>query len=305
MAIEPTAREVENLRQLLPPARAEDLGGGDVTSALLPAGARAAGRFVARQELVLCGGTLLSEIAAAYGNAIETDVLPADGERVAAGQAFAVWSGPAADILAAERVALNFLQRLCGIATLTRAYVDAVADTSANIYDTRKTTPGWRALEKYAVRAGGAYNHRMGLYDAVLVKDNHLAAMALAGEADPIAALANKLTAVRADLPAGGFVEIEVDTLDEFASALRLAVDVILLDNMSPAQLAEAVRLRDAAGLAGRIALEASGGVTLQNVRDIATAGVERIAVGAITHSAAAADIAQDIELTSPPGGNE
>jgi len=299
MAIEPIAREVENLRQLLALAKAEDLGGGDVTSALLPAGARAAGRFVARQDLVLCGGALLGEIAAAYGSEIATDVLSADGERVAAGQALAAWSGPAAEVLAAERVALNFLQRLSGVATLTRTYVDAVADTPAAIYDTRKTTPGWRALAKYAVRAGGGCNHRMGLYDAVLVKDNHLAAMALAGAADPIAALADKLAAARAHLPKGGFIEIEVDTLDQLAPALRLAVDVILLDNMSPEHLAEAVRLRDAAGLAGRVALEASGRVTLENVREVAATGVERIAVGAITHSATAVDISLDIELTS------
>jgi len=298
MAIGPTACEVENLRQLLALARAEDLGGGDVTAALLPAGTQVAGRFVARQELVLCGGALLGEIATAYGSEIATDVLLADGERVAVGQALAAWSGPAADVLAAERVALNFLQRLCGVATLTRAYVEAVAGTPAAIYDTRKTTPGWRALEKYAVRAGGACNHRMGLYDAVLVKDNHLAAMALAGEADPIAALADKLAAARAKLPEGGFVEIEVDTLDELEAALGLDVDVILLDNMSRGQLAEAAARRNAAGLAGRVALEASGGVTLESVRDIAAAGVERIAVGELTHSAAAVDIGLDIELT-------
>ncbi len=298
MAIEPTEREVECLRQLLALARAEDLGDGDVTSALLPAGARAAGRFVARQPLVLCGGAMLGEIAEAYSDEIATEVMLADGERVAAGETFATWAGPAVDVLAGERVALNFLQRLSGVATLTRTYVDAVAETSAKIYDTRKTTPGWRALEKYAVRAGGGCNHRMGLYDAVLIKDNHLAAMTLAGEADAIAAVGQKLAAARKHLPAGGFVEIEVDTLAQLNAALRLDVDVILLDNMSPAELADAVARRNAAGLAGRVALEASGGVTLESVRTVAASGVERIAVGAITHSAAAVDIGLDIELT-------
>ena len=298
MAIGPTAREVENLRRLLALARAEDLGGGDVTSALLPAGARAYGQFVARQELVLCGAALLVEIAAAYSDDIATDVLLGDGERVQAGQAFAAWSGPAADVLAAERVALNFLQHLCGVATLTRAYVDAVAGTPAAVYDTRKTTPGWRALEKYAVRAGGGHNHRMGLYDAVLVKDNHLAAMALGGQGDPIAALTDGLAAARAKVGPGGFVEIEVDTLTQLDAAMRLDVDVILLDNMSPDQMAEAVARRKAAGLAGRVALEASGGVTLDNVRAIAASGIERIAIGALTHSAAAVDIGLDVELT-------
>jgi len=240
---------------------------------------------------------MLGEIATAYSSEIATDVLAADGERVAAGQAFATWAGQAGDVLAAERVALNFLQRLSGIATLTRVYVDAVAGTSAAIYDTRKTTPAWRALEKYAVRAGGGCNHRMGLYDAVLVKDNHLAALALAGEADPLAALAGKLAAARKALPKGGFIEVEVDTLDQLGPALRLDVDAILLDNMTPAELAEAALLRNAAGLAGRVALEASGGVTLDGVREIAAAGIERISVGAITHSAPAVDIGLDIEL--------
>jgi nicotinate-nucleotide pyrophosphorylase (carboxylating) len=241
---------------------------------------------------------MLGEIAAGYSPEISTEVLLADGECVEAGQAIAAWAGPAGDVLAAERVALNFLQRLSGIATLTRTYVDAVAGTSAKIYDTRKTTPGWRALEKYAVRAGGGMNHRMGLYDAVLIKDNHIAAMTLAGEADAIDALGDKLAAARAKLPAGGFVEMEVDTLTQLDAALKLAVDVVLLDNMSPTELAEAVARRDAAGLAGKVALEASGGVTLDSVRAVAAAGVERIAIGAITHSATAVDIGLDIELT-------
>jgi len=298
MAIEPTQLELENLRQLLAVARAEDLGDGDITSALLPSGTRAAGRFVARQPIVLCGGAFLGEIAAAYGGAIETEVFAPDGEPVAAGQAFAAWSGPAADVLAAERVALNFVQRLCGIATLTLTYVEAVAGTSAAIYDTRKTTPGWRALEKYAVRAGGGRNHRMGLYDAVLVKDNHLAAMKLTGAGDPLAALAEPLTAMRSRLRPDAFVEVEVDTLEQLDAAMKLDVDIILLDNMSPDQLTQAVARRDAAPLARQVMLEASGGITLESVRGVAMTGVERIAVGALTHSATSVDVGLDIELT-------
>ncbi|HDZ20827.1 hypothetical protein LCGC14_0366620 [marine sediment metagenome] len=288
--MEPTRFEFNCLGELLVLAKAEDLGGGDVTSAMLPGGARAAGRFVARQELVVCGGAFLAAIGAAYDGAIQTNVLVADGQGVEAGATLAQWSGPAGAVLSAERVALNFLQRLCGIATLTREYVEAVAATSADIYDTRKTTPGWRHLEKYAVRAGGGHNHRMGLYDAVLVKDNHLALL------QPLAALADKLAEARDALGGRGFVEVEVDTLEQFDVALKLPVDVILLDNFTLDDLAEAVRRRDAAGLAGELALEASGGVDLASVGRIAATGVDRIAIGALTHSAPAADVAFDID---------
>ena len=302
VAMEPNQVELENLRQLLTLARAEDLGGGDVTSAMLPADARAAGRFVARGGLVVCGGAFLAAIGAAYDGAIQTNVLAADGQGVEAGATLAEWSGPAGAVLSAERVALNFLQRLCGIATLTREYVEAVAATSADIYDTRKTTPGWRRLEKYAVRAGGGRNHRIGLYDAVLVKDNHLALLQRAGAPQPpaalpaLAALAEKLAEARDALDGRGFVEVEVDTLKQFDAALKLPLDVILLDNFALDDLAEAVRRRDAAGLAGALALEASGGVDLASVGRIAATGVDRIAIGALTHSAPAADVAFDID---------
>jgi len=294
MATQPAKAELESFRRLLELARAEDLGGGDITAAMLVAGATARGRFVARQELVFCGGPLLEPIAAAYDGGIVTKLLADDGRRVAAGDVLAEWSGPAGAILSAERVALNFLQRLSGVATATAAYVAAVAGTKAKIYDTRKTTPGWRLLEKYAVRVGGGSNHRMGLYDAVLIKDNHLAIMAGAKEPDAIAALAGQIDKVRSRLPAGGFVELEVDSLEQLPAALKLNVDVVMLDNMSAAELAEAAGIRD--GAAKRdIKLEASGGITLANVRAVAEAGVDRIAIGALTHSAAAADIALDM----------
>jgi nicotinate-nucleotide pyrophosphorylase (carboxylating) len=279
---------------LLAMAVAEDLGTGDVTSQLLPETAQLTARFVAREPMVFCGGVFLEQIAEAYGE-IATEVLVSDGQAVDAGEVLATWKGLARVALPAERVALNFLQRLSGVATLTSQYVGAVDGTEAEIVDTRKTTPGWRALEKYAVLAGGGANHRMGLYDAVLVKDNHLVAMVGEGASDPIGALKDQLKKARALLPAGGFVEIEVDTWAQLNVALGLDVDIILLDNMSPAMMTQAVALRDQQGLA--VKLEASGGVTLETVRVAAETGVERIAIGALTHSATAVDIGLDEDI--------
>ncbi len=297
MATVPGKRERANLWRLLEMARDEDLGSGDVTSAILPRGVLATGRFVARQPAVVCGVGLLEPIAAAYDGELRSEKLVADGQVVEGGEVLAVWRGPARAMMAAERVALNFLQRLSGVATTTREYVQAVEGTAAEIYDTRKTTPGWRELEKFAVRAGGGRNHRRGLYDAVLVKDNHLAVLARAEGQDPINSLGRELARLRPHLGDHAFIELEVDTLEQFTVALTLPVDIILLDNMSLDQLREAVAMRDAAGLRDRIGLEASGGITLGNVREVADAGVERIAIGALTHSAAAVDIALDIEV--------
>ena len=289
----PTQTERKALARLLDLAREEDLGPGDVTSSLLPRGASVRGRFVTRQELVLCGGVFLADIARAYAATIQSRAEAEDGEAVASGTCVAEWAGPASAVLPAERVALNFLQRLSGIATLTRQYVEAVAGTQAAIYDTRKTAPGWRALEKYAVRAGGGENHRMGLHDAVLVKDNHLAI--LGGKIDGDG-LGKALESVRGRLPEGGFIEVEVDTLDQLAAVLELPVDVILLDNMTVEELRQAVTMRDEAAGGRSVVLEASGGITLDNVRRVAETGVERIAVGALTHSAVAVDIGMDID---------
>jgi nicotinate-nucleotide pyrophosphorylase (carboxylating) len=297
MAVVPGKRERENLWRLLEMARAEDLGVGDVTSAILPPEVTAVGRFVARQPAVVCGVALLEPIAAAYDGELRTEQVVADGQQVAGGELLALWRGPARGMMAAERVALNFVQRLSGVSTTTHEYVQAVAGTGADIYDTRKTTPGWRELEKYAVRAGGGRNHRMGLYDAVLVKDNHLAVLARAEGKDPITALGRELDRIRPYLGDPAFVELEVDTLDQFRVALTLPVNVILLDNMPLEQLRQAVAMRHAAGMDEAVGLEASGGITLENVRAVAEAGVERIAVGALTHSAAAVDIALDIEV--------
>jgi nicotinate-nucleotide pyrophosphorylase (carboxylating) len=298
MPHKPGKRERENLWRLLEMARAEDLGaGGDVTSSLVPPEAAAHARFIARQPMVLCGVDLLETVAVAYDGQIRTTVASADGARLKRGDLIAAWEGPARGIMSAERVALNFLQRLSGVATATAEYVAAVAGTAAGIYDTRKTTPGWRELEKYAVRVGGGKNHRRGLYDAVLVKDNHLAVLARAEGRDPLSALAAELERVRPHLGDRAFIELEVDTLEQFAAALGLPVDIILLDNMSLHQLRTAVDMRDKAGLRGRLELEASGGITLLNVAEVARTGVDRISVGALTHSAGAVDIGLDIEL--------
>ena len=297
MGIQPGKRERVNLQRLLEMARDEDLGSGDVTSAILPPEIHAVGRFVARQPMVFCGGALLEAIAAAYDGELRTAQKTPEGALAESGQLLASWEGPARGMMAAERVALNFLQRLSGVATTTREYVDAVAGTAAEVYDTRKTTPGWRELERYAVRAGGGKNHRRGLYDAVLIKDNHLALLAMAEGRDPITAAARELERIRPYLGERAFIELEVDSLQQFRLALTLPVDIILLDNMSPDDLRTAVAMRDEAGSKGRMDLEASGGITLANVRSVAETGVERISVGALTHSAGAVDIALDIEV--------
>jgi len=304
MAVTLTELERENIRHLVYLAREEDLGGGDITSKLLPADLRATGRFVAREPMVLCGGVLLDTVAKEYNELIEMILWQEEGARLEAGDVIAEWTGPAWAVLAAERVALNFLQRLSGIATLTRKFVNAISGTTAAIYDTRKTTPGWRHLEKYAVRVGGGKNHRAGLYDAILVKDNHLHAMIAGGILEPLKEIAEPLKELRKEIHHNGFVEVEIDQLSQLPDALKLPVDIILLDNMMPDKLARAVQIRDEAGLKGKVQMEASGGITLQRVREVAATGVERISCGVITHSAPAADIALDIEIQKKVVGN-
>ena len=297
LVIRPTMVERRNLWRLLEMARDEDLGSGDLTGALLAGDVRAEARFVPRQNMVTSGVEMLEPIAAAYSGDIRTEVLIRDGIRAEKAQTLAIWTGSARAILAAERVALNFLQRLSGVATLTRQYVDAIAGTGAAIYDTRKTIPGWRDLAKYAVRCGGGRNHRKGLFDAVLIKDNHLAIMARAEGMDPIRATARELERLRPHLGGYSFIMMEVETLDQLAEALKLDVDIIMLDNMRPEQMRQAVVMRREAGKERRIEFEASGGITLATVREVATTGVERISVGAITHSAESVDIGLDIDI--------
>jgi nicotinate-nucleotide pyrophosphorylase (carboxylating) len=266
-------------------ALAEDLGlAGDLTTnATIPADATATAEFRARGAGVISG----LDLAAATYRYLSSDVVfdrkIADGAQVSAGDTIAVASGPARAILTGERVALNYLGRLSGIASLTRAYADAVAHTKASVIDTRKTTPGLRAFEKYAVRCGDGMNHRVGLFDAVLIKDNHIA---VAG------GIAEAIAATKATAGHMVKIEIEVDTLEQLTEVLKSDVDAVLLDNMDNATLRRAVEMID-----GRCLSEASGGVTLETVAGIAETGVDLISVGALTHSAPVLDIGLDIEI--------
>lgn len=267
----------------------EDIGTGDLTSAAcLSESATAAAEVVARDDCVASGMWLVQHIYRRIDPRVSVKLNCDDGKVVGAGQSMATVSGPARAVLTGERTVLNFLQRLTGVATLTARYVDKVRGTGAAIVDTRKTTPGWRRLEKYAVRCGGGVNHRFGLYDELLIKDNHLA---LAEEGD----IAGFIAAARAKVGPDVVIEVEVDTLAQFEQVLMLPVDMILLDNMSPGLMAKARAIRDERRHDGRPLLEASGGVQLDTVRAIAESGVDRISIGALTHSAPAADIGMDI----------
>lgn len=294
----------ERLRQdwesLLRLAIAEDFGSlGDCTSNAL-VGDEVVGRanVVARRTGVVAGLPAVEMTLRVINGWLQWSPRTEDGRSVTAGQCVGTIEGPARGLLGAERTLLNVLGRLSGIATLTRRYVDAVADTKARIYDTRKTTPGWRRLEKYAVRCGGGHNHRGGLDEAVLIKDNHLA---LGARSAGVAAFTPAEAVDRArrfveklGQQSAMIVEVEVDTLEQLDTVLGSRPDIVLLDNMAPEQLREAVRRRDAAGVP--VELEASGGVDLTTVRAIAEAGVDRISVGALTHSAVALDFGLDWE---------
>ena len=268
----------------------EDIGAGDITSEFfVPDGLRALGRIIARERAIVAGGETAAEVFRRVNPKLNVDVLQPDGSARTGGETILEVRGSARSILTAERVALNFLQRLSGIATLTRQFVDAVGKSRAKVLDTRKTTPGLRALEKAAVVAGGGANHRFNLNDMVLVKDNHLSASA------GFAEFAGTIQRLRLERPEIR-IEVEADRLEQVRSFLEIeGIDVILLDNMKPSELREAVAL-------GRqkVKFEASGGVTLKNVRQIAATGVDYISVGALTHSARAIDLA--LELTHVGG---
>lgn len=280
------SRDIQPLPDLLiePVVRAalaEDLGrAGDVTAALIDADAGLAAAFVARRSGRIAGLACLRSAILALDPSARIDVLAADAADVQAGQTIVEVEANARALLTAERTALNLLGRLSGIATLTRSYVEAVAGTQAVIVDTRKTTPGLRALEKYAVRCGGGVNHRFGLDDAILIKDNHVAACGGVAEA---------LTRARAVAGHLTPIEVEVDSLEQFTQALPFAPHVIMLDNFALDDLRRAVAMN-----AGRVRLEASGGVNLESVRAIAETGVDAISVGALTHSAPVLDIGLD-----------
>jgi len=275
------------IRTAVHAALAEDIGSGDVTSlATLPVKVRFTVVMRARESMVIAGLAFAEAAFQKLSPSVRINRCARDGQRVKAGAGLLNISGPARAILSAERVALNFVQRLSGVATLTAQYVSAIKGRQARILDTRKTTPGWRRFEKYAVACGGGCNHRIGLFDLVLIKDNHLAALRAAKPN----AVAAAIQQAREKFP-WLKVEVEADTLAQVKQAADAGADIILLDNMSPAQLRQAVKL-----VAGRAKTEASGGVNLKTVRAIAKTGVDFISVGALTHSARAVDIGLDFE---------
>jgi nicotinate-nucleotide pyrophosphorylase (carboxylating) len=276
----------ETIREIVERALREDVGRGDLTTlTLILADQHAEAALVMREPGVVAGLPLITAVFAAVEPALRVDLVVADGAAVPAGAVIARMSGPARGILTGERVALNLVQRLSGIATLTARYVAAVGDLPARVLDTRKTTPGLRDLEKYAVRVGGGINHRFGLHDAILIKDNHLALLAASG-------IGIGEAVRRAQAAAGPMVcvEVEADTIEQARDAAEAGARMILLDNMAPDQLRAAV-----AAVGGRARLEASGGITLTNIRAVAETGVDFISVGALTHSARALDISLDI----------
>jgi nicotinate-nucleotide pyrophosphorylase (carboxylating) len=268
----------------------EDIGEGDITTDFfVPETLHATGRITAREKAIVAGIGAAGEVFRQVDPSIDIQLIRPDGDEVVAGDVMIEVRGLARSILKAERVALNFLQRLCGIATLTRQFVDAIGNHPAKILDTRKTTPGLRALEKAAVVAGGGVNHRFGLYDMVLVKDNHLATFGgLSSFADRIQQLRRERPNIR--------IEVEADDLEQTRAFAEVdGIDVILLDNMTPAQIREALALRK-----DNVQFEASGGITLKNVKRIAATGVDYISIGSLTNAARAIDIGLD--MTQVPG---
>lgn len=271
------------IRRDVSAALAEDVGSGDLTAPLTPAGKRVRAAVLCRQEAVICGQAWFDACLRQLDARAAVSWLAAEGEKkVAPGARICEIAGQARALLTAERTALNFLQTLSAVATMTRRYVDAVAGTRAKIVDTRKTLPGLRLAQKYAVRVGGGTNHRMGLYDAVLIKENHIAA---AG------GIASALSAAMNSAPRDAWIQIEVENLGQLREALDAGAKHILLDNMGLDALREAVRLS-----AGRAQLEASGGVTLENVRAIAETGIDRISVGSLTKDVKAVDFSMRFE---------
>ena len=280
----------ETITALIKAALAEDLGTGDITSeAFISAEAKSQARIITRKKAVAAGLSVAREVFCQVDPTLQVTLLAKEGETLEPGAALLEIKGSSKSLLSAERVALNFLGRLMGIATLTQSYVDAVAGTGVTILDTRKMTPGWRLLEKEAVKLGGGKNHRIGLFDAVLIKDNHLAALGI--EQKNI--LPKKIQELRIKHPSLK-IEIEADTLEQVAFFLTIKeVNVLLLDNMSLEEMRRAVDLKNQIGPTVR--LEASGGITLENIRAVAETGVDEISLGALTHSAMWADLSLEI----------
>ncbi|NNL66120.1 MAG: carboxylating nicotinate-nucleotide diphosphorylase [Myxococcales bacterium] len=286
MSTRPTLPAEATWLPLVARALAEDLGAGDATSlAVFAAEAKDEAVIEARCDLVVCGLGVAEAVFREVDREIRFHAERADGERAREGQVLATLQGRTVSILSAERTALNFLGRMCGVATGTRRYVEAVSGTGARIVDTRKTLPGWRVLDKYAVAIGGGWNHRMGLFDALLVKDNHVAAAGGVAEAT---------RAARAGAAPHLHLQVEVESLEDARAAADAGADSLLLDNRTPEQIRRIVE-----ALGDRLTLEASGGITLDNVRAYAETGVHRISIGALTHSAPVADLALEMR----PGG--
>jgi nicotinate-nucleotide pyrophosphorylase (carboxylating) len=293
----------DNLKEIIQLAKREDLGptGDDVTSRLLiPEDAIGVGTLLQKEVGIVCGLPIVEMICRAYDERLRVEQIPGFHIEIIEGRfsdarvtPLLRIRGPLRSLLSAERVILNCLQRASGVATLTQRFVRRVEGTGAKIYDTRKTLPGLRLLDKYAVRCGGGMNFRIGLYDGLLVKDNHLASRPL----KELSTFLSRIVSQSRAEDSTRLIEVEVDTLDQLREVLKVdGIDVILLDNMDCPRMAQAVELRDRLGKKGKIDLEASGGVTLETVRSIATTGVDRIAVGAITHSVPAMDIGLDVE---------
>ncbi len=272
------------VRELLEMALQEDIGIGDITAdSVVPIDVMAVGTILSKSDGIVAGLDVAGEIFRMLDTSIRFEQLVSDGEQVQPGQNIATAEGPARPILTAERTVLNFMQRLSGIATMTAEYVRAASDYHATIIDTRKTTPGWRALEKYAVRVGGGRNHRFGLYDAVLIKDNHIAA---------IGGIAEAISRAREQIPHTMKIEVEVEDMGQVREAIEAGADIIMPDNMDTDMMAQAVKLID-----GRAIVEASGGLRLEDIPDVAATGVDLISIGALTHSAMPLDISMDMTL--------
>lgn len=273
---------MDNIKTFIENALSEDIGPGDITTeALVLPGVKGKAEIIAKESLVLAGIDVVEKVFRRVNPDISFSAKHADGEELSPGNVIAAVSGQLASLLTAERVALNLLQRLSGIATLTREYVKKIEGTKAAILDTRKTTPGLRALEKYAVRVGGGKNHRFGLFDGVLIKDNHIAA---------VGSIKGAVKKVRKAAPHTLKIEVETENLEQVKEALAAGADIIMLDNMDINTMKEAVKL-----IKGWALVEASGGINLNNVRQAAETGVDFISIGAITHSARAMDISLEV----------
>ena len=287
----PSKLDASQWHDLLRCCLSEDIGAGDVTTeATVPVALRARGEVVAKAPLVLAGIELFTEVFHLLDHSASAEIVSHDGDKLSPGDIPAIVSASARALLTGERVALNLLQRLSGVATLTQRFVRAIEGTRAEILDTRKTTPGLRVLEKYAVRVGGGRNHRRDLGEAILIKENHIR---LAG------GVPDALKAAQTARRNAAWIEIEVTNLDELGAALAHTPDVILLDNMNPDLVREAVAVVRSRKSANTIRTEASGGITLENVREFAEAGVDWISIGALTHSAPAVDLSFEIEPLS------